>query len=279
VQRITVSRRSQQKSSALQAKFPHLVHVVEDNNQAILDAADLIFLTVLPEQTVSVLQELAFDPARHTLVSLVSTARLDDLRAHSKLPSAVIYKMICLPAVAYNEGVCLLQRAASSSNKVNEDDVENLSSSATTQQQQQQQQEATLYNLLDTLGGVVWAETDEQMAALMVPTGLMGSFYGVLRNNRDWLVRQSNDMLSQDKAAYVIARYYYGMMQDAARQCGTCEQGASAALDRLIAEQTPGGLNEQGLANLEQLGVMESYDRVQDAIWGRITGKSDGSVV
>jgi len=251
---ITVSRRSEKRSSALQAKFPNLV-AVSDSNQAVVQSSNIIFLTVLPEQTERVMKELQFDPERHILVSLVSTADLDALRSYSKLPASSIYKMICLPAVAYNEGVCLLQ-----------------ASTGTALDTPKHQK---LHNLLMSLGGVVMAENDDQMSAMMVPTGLMGSFYGVLRNNRDWLVGATG--MTKNKATYVIARYYYGMMQDAARQCGD-EAGASAALDLLIEEQTPGGLNEQGLANLEALGAMESYNKVQDAILSRIKGESDGSL-
>ena len=265
IKRITVSRRSKHRSTALQSKFPHLVHVVSDDstNQAVLDASDVVFLTVLPQQTENVMRELQWDPERHTLVSLVATARLDDLQAYAQLPANRVYKMICLPAVAYNEGICLLQPAAATG--------------AANAPQKQPDPSALLIQLLETLGGVMVASNDEQMAAMMVPPCLMGSFYGVLRNHRDWLVDHTAGTLTRDQATYVVTRFYYGMMQDAVRQCGN-STGASEALDRLIAEQTPGGLNEQGLANLDQLGTMDAYNQVQDAIWRRITGQSDGSL-
>jgi pyrroline-5-carboxylate reductase len=44
---------------------------VDSNNQNILDACDLVFLTVLPSQASDVLGALEFDPNRHVLVSLV----------------------------------------------------------------------------------------------------------------------------------------------------------------------------------------------------------------
>jgi FlaA1/EpsC-like NDP-sugar epimerase len=66
---ISVTRRSEKKSKALAESFPSLVSVIDDN-QKILDQADLIFLCVLPQQTSQVLQDLNFDESRHTLVSL-----------------------------------------------------------------------------------------------------------------------------------------------------------------------------------------------------------------
>ena len=50
------------------------------------------------------------------------------------------------------------------------------------------------------------------------------------------------------------------------------------AYEELIAEQTPGGLNEQGLENLTKLGAIDAFDKVQDAMLDRIEGKSDGSL-
>jgi ornithine cyclodeaminase/alanine dehydrogenase-like protein (mu-crystallin family) len=70
VQSMAISRRSQTKSDALKERFPDLVTVHEDN-QEILDQADIIFITVLPQQASEVLQSLKFDLERHHLVSLV----------------------------------------------------------------------------------------------------------------------------------------------------------------------------------------------------------------
>ena len=70
VSSIAVSRRSKSKSDQLQQAFPDLVTVCDDN-QEILDRSDIIFITVLPEQTSQVLQSLQFDSDRHDLVSLV----------------------------------------------------------------------------------------------------------------------------------------------------------------------------------------------------------------
>lgn len=67
---IHLSKRSEKKSSALKETFPELVTVYE-NNQDILDQADIVFLCVLNNQTKIVLEPLKFDAIKHTLVSLV----------------------------------------------------------------------------------------------------------------------------------------------------------------------------------------------------------------
>ena len=44
---------------------------ITDNNQKIVNEADIIFLTVLPAQAEDVLKNLKFDTKRHILISLV----------------------------------------------------------------------------------------------------------------------------------------------------------------------------------------------------------------
>jgi len=294
IRRITVTPRSAAKSAALQKRFPQLVTVVDNNgsnsNQAVLEASDIIFLTVLPQQAQEVLRDLNFDAARHTLVSLVSTTSLPDLVACSQLPADRVYKMICLPAVAYHEGLCLLQPATTAGGTSNDgDDAVAPAAHADTTTSSS----SLLYQLLNSLGGVAVAANDRQMSAMMVPSGMMGGFYGVLRNHRDWLASTAG--MSREQATFVVTRSYHGMMQDAVRRLMECRSdgdkddiddagsgsGSSTAavlLDELIAEQTPGGLNEQALANLETLGVMDSYSTVQAALFRRIVGETDGSL-
>lgn len=238
---IAVTRRSKQRSEALATAFPGLVSV-HDDNQEILDRSDIVFATVLPEQASEILQKLTFDPERHHLISLVSTATLHDLCRDSKLPIERVFKMICLPAVANCNGVCLLLTP-------------------------QRKDPPLVLDLCQSLGGCVQAKTNEEMSALMVTSGLMGTFYGVLRNNSKFLQNQG---IPKDDANFLVGRLYQNMVEDATTR--------QADWDEMIDEQTPGGLNEQGLLNAEELGVMDAYDKVQQAMLSRILGKSDGSL-
>jgi pyrroline-5-carboxylate reductase len=70
VESIVVSRRSESKSQTLKEKFSKLV-TIQDDNQEILNACDIVFLCVLPEQTQSAMETLQFHPNKHSLVSLV----------------------------------------------------------------------------------------------------------------------------------------------------------------------------------------------------------------
>jgi len=159
-----VSTRSAAKSAALLAQFGADKITVVDDNQSIVDAADLIFLCVLPQHYEEILQSLTFTPDRHTLVSLVSTSTIAQLVTLSKLPAAHVHKMICLPSVSTHDGTCLLTPKSGAA--------------------------LPLKTILDTLGGCVECESEKIMTAMMIPACLMGPYYKILQNNRDWMIKQ-----------------------------------------------------------------------------------------
>lgn len=270
---IIVTERSQAKSKALATEFPNLVTVVPttEPNQRILDSSDLIFLTVLPQQVSNVLGNLTFDPHRHTLVSLVSTTKLKDLVKDSYLDASRVSKMICLPSIARHQGVTLHCNPAAAT-----------SSSMTTTTMM-----ATLRRLLDAMGGVVTLETEAELEACMMTTCTMGPLYGILKEARDWLLEHTTS-LSKEEASLLVIHQCTGAILDADRPQRNVENDDETMtttsktdpdrLEGLIEEQTPGGLNEQALANFNKLGGAEGQRRIMDAILSRIQGNSDGSV-
>jgi pyrroline-5-carboxylate reductase len=160
--------------------------------------------------------------------------------------------MICLPAVADHEGTPLLTPPAPPN--------------------------SYLPSLLATLGGsedsCIQCENEDIMEAMMVSTCMMGPIYGIMRANRDFLIEKG---VSPKDANNVIGRQYWGMTKDALVKSHV-EENAVDSLDVLIAEQTPGGLNEQALRNLQGAGVLDRYRDVMAAVLERIQGKSDGSM-
>ena len=247
---ISVTKRSASKSSKLKGDFPNVVSIYESAEDVVRNS-DLVFLCVLPQQVDEMLSELkekgTWNNNRHTLVSLVSTSKVEDLIEKTSLPANRVFKMICLPPISNREGCALLTPLASSENG-----------------------HPYLKKMFDALCGVVECPTDETMSAMMVPTGLMGTMYGIMKNNRDWLIHKG---VSPSDASYFVARSYLSMVQDAERDCRDPKR-----FDDLIEEQTPGGLNEQALKNQEKQGVFDAYDKTMNAVLSRIQGKSDGSL-
>ena len=309
IERIVITKRSESKSKQLQSSYPKLVSISETNQQ-VLDLADIIFITVLPNQTASVLEQLQFAPERHVLISLVSTCSIDMLCTYSRLPKQHVYKMICLPGVQYNnDGICLLQipsttvtatgtTAAATATAATSTIVVNSKSEMTDPPETTVASSSSpmtstvavsvLMDLLGVLGHVVTVTSDEQMSTYMVPTGLMGLFYGILRTNRNWILDPHSTATKEDAqntvepgnskkiATQLILRYYQNMIQDAIRRMDD-ENENTDVLEALIQEQTRGGLNEQALAN--GAPIMETYRQIQDAMLLRILGQSDGSLI
>lgn len=99
----------------------------------------------------------------------------------------------------------------------------------------------------------------------------MGAFYNVLQQNQQWLV---NKGVPPKDATYFVGRQYASMMHDAEHGC----HKNSNHFEELVAEQTPGGLNEQALSNLKKLGIFGAYDKAMEAVLSRLHGETDGSL-
>jgi len=153
--------------------------------------------------------------------------------------------MICLPAVAQHEGTPLVVPPTKSK---------------------------LLCDLLSTLGSgtCIECKNEDIMESMMVTTCMMGPIYGLMRTNRDFLIAKG---VSAKDASRMVGRQYWGMVKDALLKCDD-----ENSLDDLIDEQTPGGLNEQSLKNLETVGFLKSYEDAMEAVLSRIKGETDGSM-
>jgi len=242
IEKIYVSRRSESKSGALAKRYRDRI-VVCDDNQKIVDSCGILFLCVLPENEEEVLNSLTIG-RETTLVSLVSTSKLKKLIERSGLPSEKVYKMICLPAVAELQGTPLLVPPNTSE----------------------------LNRLFSTLGGgtCINCKDESKMEAMMVTTAMMGPMYGLMRRNRDYLISQG---VPANDSSFVVGRQYFAMVKDALFNCENPNR-----FDELIEEQTPGGLNEQTLKNLQAEGFFNNYEKAMEAVLSRIRGETDGSL-
>jgi hypothetical protein len=70
----------------------------------------------------------------------------------------------------------------------------------------------------------------------------------------------------------LLHRRYLGIAKDAEASCADPKH-----FDALIAEQTPGGINEQSIQNLERLGAFKGYGEACDGILERLEGRGDGN--
>jgi pyrroline-5-carboxylate reductase len=205
---ILVSPRNAEKAAALREAFPGLVTVAADN-QAVLDGSEVVFIGVLPTITEETCRALSFKPA-HTVVSLVSTAPRDGLRAWcAPVPSASVVRAIPLPPVARHKGATIMTPPHD-----------------------------LVAAIFDSLGTVIPVATEATMRKMMPVTGLMGQFYAMQRATQEWVEGQG--VPAEDASKYVGA-IFHCITYD------TADAGVHT-FDHLVKEQTPGGINEQVLA-------------------------------
>jgi len=247
IQYISITKRSERKSKSFKSQFPDKVRLITERGppglQQIVEDSDLVLLCVLPQQVDDILKEITLDSTRHTLISLVSTTDLQTLTKLSGLHEDRVFKMICLPRVAKLQGICLLTPKANNQ---------------------------LISSICRSLGGLIECSTEDEMRTMMVMTGLMGPMYAIARANKEWLLTKG---ISSENSNAFISQTYLSVIQDMAEECHNPER-----FDQLVAEQTPGGLNEQAIRNLESLGVFSAYAATMEAMLQRLEGKSDGNL-
>ncbi|OEU11861.1 hypothetical protein FRACYDRAFT_191917 [Fragilariopsis cylindrus CCMP1102] len=265
IKSMIISKRSESKSNELKEKFDNdnssFSFDITENNQEIVNQADIIFLTVLPTQAKDVLNSLKFDPKRHILISLVSTTNLEQLANYSKLNLSNVSKMICLPSIARHEGIALLCCGGNDSTSNDDTGDKKISN------------KVLLKSIFNSMGGCVVLDTEYDLEACMVTTCTMGPLYGTMKKQRDWLLDNTNGLTKTDATNLVLKQFQDNDSAD------TEDNTDIDMLEHLINEQTPGGLNEQALKNYSILGGLHNIQqKVMDLIVNRIRGISNGEI-
>ena len=151
---IFVSLRNREVSKRL-AMMSSKVKVLDDN-QAIIDQSDMIFLAVLPQQAEKVLFPLHFGDLSQ-IVSLIATISIERLRKWTSL-KAPLSRVVPLPIVANHDGMTTVFPPSK-----------------------------TVQDLFGHHGKVVPIETIETFNALVVASTTMGLYFDTLETMAQWL--------------------------------------------------------------------------------------------
>lgn len=200
---IIVSARSRAVSAAL-AALSTKVSVSEDNQQ-IVDTADIVFFAVLPQDAEAVIAPLSFR-GECQVVSLIATQSIENLRTWVG-NGPQICRAIPLPSVADRSGVSVVFPRT-----------------------------PVIEDLFDALGRAVSVETIEEFDAYAVASAMMGMYFGLSETVTQWLSAQGNDY--QDARDY-LAGTFQALANTAVQ---TPDQSYDRLR---IGHSTPGGLNEQ----------------------------------
>lgn len=231
-----LSPRGAAKSKALAEAFPEAVRIAV-SNQEVVDAAECIVLGVLPKQAEQVLAGLKFREGQR-VISLVSSLRLQRLRELVDVPGLDCARAVPLPAVAKRRGTSTVMPPRPFARAI-----------------------------FSVLGTCIAVEDEGHLMRMQVATAIMGDFYKRQLTLSHWL---AGGGIPEAQAAELVGGIYATVAAD-----GTGKPG-SKTFEELVAEQTPGGLNEQLLKEQEADGSYEAMRHSLDGILHRLrTGAAD----
>jgi len=105
---------------------------------------------------------------------------------------------------------------------------------------------------LSNVGRVVAVESREQAMAIGSMACIMGDFYAHLRSCHQWLESKGVDSAAASRAVGSYFSTYHH-----------ASQHSEVGFDHLVAEQTPGGVNQQVIEQLQKQG---RYDMVKEGL-------------
>jgi pyrroline-5-carboxylate reductase len=230
IKAISVSPRNAAIAAKLAAASP-LVHVAADN-QAVVDASDMLFLAIRPQVAEAVVRDLRFRSDQH-VVSLIAATDLPTLTGW--IGQALrLTRAIPLPFVAERKGVTAIYPP--------DTDV------------------AALFN---ALGSAIEAKSEEEYQLLGVASALMGSFFGVLEISSRWLEARG---MPYDQAKSYLGPLFASLADTAARpQHPSFEQLRTEF-------STRGGLNEQVFVDFAAKGGEKALTEALDGVLARVRG-------
>ena len=118
--------------------------------------------------------------------------------------------------------------------------------------------------LFDALGTVVAVETEAEMKKMMPVTALMGQFYAQQAATQRWLEAQGVDA---ESAAKWTGAVFHCVSYDSATP-------TAHTLSELVAEQTPGGLNEQVVREMTEAGAYAALGDALDGCLARVEARA-----
>ncbi|AXO13298.1 pyrroline-5-carboxylate reductase [Thalassospira indica] len=228
VDEIIVSRRSGHISAKLAADFDRVR--VEDDNQAIIDQSDMIFLAVLPQIAGDVLSALRV-PDDKQIVSLIATIPISDLKVWLGT-NAQCDRAIPLPPVEHHACVTAVYPGSPG-----------------------------VMTLFEKLGGAVAAETIDAFDGYAAGSALMATYFTVLESAAQWMVKQGSD--------YADARRYLAALFSSLAQ-NTDKSPDQSFADLYAGHITAGGLNEQVAQTFIREKGADALHTALDEVFARI---------
>ena len=225
---IIISSRSKKVALNLKKKFKKIK--ISKNNQEIIDKSDWIFLSVTPNVGDKIIKDLNFK-SKQIVVSFISTITLSQLKKAIKVKAEIV-RAIPLPPISLKKGpipICPPNKKVK--------------------------------KFFDQIGSTVEIKNEKLSINFWSMSGMMASYYDMLRVMSDWLVKKGTKR--QDAQKYITS-LFLALSEDAVIH-------SKKELKYLVKEsQTPKGLNEQGLKEMSKKNVYKSIASTLNSIHKRL---------
>ena len=226
---IIVSPRNKKIANNLKKKFKKII--IAKNNQEIINKSNWIFLSITPKVGEKIIKNLKFK-ASHTVVSFISTINLSELKKMIKVKSKIV-RAIPLPPISLKKGpvpICPPNKKV----KI----------------------------FFDKIGSTIEIKNEKLSINFWSTSGMMASYYDMLRTMSSWLVRKG---IKRHDAQKYITSLFLALSEDAVFN-------SKKDLKYLVKEsQTPKGLNEQGLKEMTKRSVYKSVTSTLNSIHKRLS--------
>ena len=225
---IIVSPRNRKIANNLKKKFRKIY--IAKNNQEVIDKSSWIFLSVTPNVGMKIIKDLKFKK-NQTVISFISTINLAQLKKMVKVKLNIV-RAIPLPPISLKKGpvpICPPNKSVKS--------------------------------FFDKIGSTIQIKNEKLSQNFWSTSGMMASYYDLLRVMSDWLVKKG---IKRNDAQKYITSLFLALSEDAV-------VNSKKDLKFLVKEsQTPKGLNEQGLKEMSKKGVYKSVINTLNSIHKRL---------
>jgi len=226
--KIYISSRNSKIASRLNKKFKRIY--VEKDNQKIIDRCDWVFLAVTPKVGGNIIKKLKFRSSQK-VISFISTITIPELKKMIKVKADIV-RAIPLPPISLKKGpvpICPPNKKVK--------------------------------RFFDKIGSTIEIKNEKLSINFWTTSGMMASYYDMLREMSDWLVKKGIKRLDAQK---YITSLFLALSEDAV-------VNSKKDLKFLVKEsQTPKGLNEQGLKEMTKRKVYKSVVNTLNNIHKRL---------
>ncbi len=203
---------------------------IEKDNQKIVDNSNWIFLAVTPKVGEKIIKKLKFKSSQ-TVISFISTITLPELKKMINAKVDIV-RAIPLPPISLKKGPVPI---CPPNKKVK--------------------------NFFDKIGSTVEISNEKLSINFWSTSGMMASYYELLKVMSEWLIKKGVKRLDAQK---YITTLFLALSEDAV-------VNSKKDLKYLVKEsQTPRGLNEQGLKEMNKKGAYKSVIKTLNSIYKRL---------